>query len=77
MHRNRQQALQGMTAEEITAYTQCVDHYKKEHGGEFRQSSFFAQNAFQAFEHTTFDAEGVPENDQGAWFDDVHSYGPI
>ena len=66
-----------MTAEEIAEYTKCVDSYKKEHGGSIRQSSLYAMNDNQAQEITLFDAEEVPENDQGAWFDDVHSYGPI
>ena len=66
-----------MTAQEIEAYTECVDHYKKEHGRNLRQSSLFAQNVYHTYEHSTFDAEEVPKNDQGTWFDDVHSYGPI
>ena len=66
-----------MTAEEIAEYTKCVDHYKKEHGGTFRQSSYFAMNDYHTLKPTKLDAEEVPENDQGAWFDDVHSYGPI
>ena len=66
-----------MTEEEIAEYTKCVDHYKKEHGGNLRQSSLLAMNTHQAQDSTIFDAEEVPELDQGAWFDDVHSYGPI
>ena len=42
MHMNREKALQGLTQEEIVQYEKCVDHYKKEHGGSFRQSSLFA-----------------------------------
>ena len=75
MHKNRALAFEGMTLEEMQQAEECVQHFRETHMG---KKASIRQNALASVEkHTTFDAEEVPELDQGAWFDDVHSYGPI
>ena len=64
-----------MTEQEIEQYEQCVNHVNKEQGG-YRTSAFNTQpqmsmNVFE--EGLSLDTA----NDQNAWFDDVHNYGPI
>ena len=79
MHKNRALAFEGMTLEEMQQAEECVQHFRETHMGKkasVRQNAF-ASSTKNAHLSANLDAEEVPENDQGAWFDDVHSYSPI
>ena len=43
MHRNRQEAFQGMTPEEMEEAERCVQHFREEHMG---QKPHLRRNAF-------------------------------
>ena len=74
MHRNRQEAFQGMTKQEMEEAEKCVQHFREEHMG---MKPHMRRNAFTNEKTSPFLAK-IAENDENeAWFDDVHNYGPI
>ena len=73
MHKNRMEAFQGMTPEEMEQAEACVQHFRQEHMG---QKGPLRRNAWsKGGEAPKLHAE-VEDNNE-AWFDDVHNYGPI
>ena len=53
MHRNRQEAFQGMTKQEMEEAERCVQHFREEHMGKKPQ---FRRNAFTNEKNSPFNA---------------------
>ena len=76
MHKNRQEAFQGMTKQEMEQAEECVTHFKQEHMQ--GHASQLRRNAYQPNEKIpSFDALMAENEDYDAWFEDTHNYGPI